>query len=56
MTDLNIDGDAVTAFLVGLLNTPSPTGYAVEAIDYVRHAFEALAVPDLDISATLKGL
>ncbi len=29
---LNINTDAMTDFLVGLLNTPSPTGYYVEGI------------------------
>jgi putative aminopeptidase FrvX len=49
----NID-DAVD-FLVGLLNTPSPTGYYVEAIDYTRRAFEGLNIPDLQFSVTGKG-
>ncbi len=34
MTDLNINLDETVTFLTGLLNTPSPTGYAVEAIEY----------------------
>jgi len=52
---LTINTDAMTDFLVGLLNTPSPTGYAVEAIEYVRKAFERLKIPSLAISLTTKG-
>ncbi|RMG79906.1 MAG: aminopeptidase, partial [Chloroflexi bacterium] len=33
---LKFDIDAQVEFLVGLLNTPSPTGYHVEAIGYVQ--------------------
>lgn len=55
MTKLTIDTELVTDFLVGLLNTPSPTGYYVEAIDYVRSAFEALDIPNLEIATTTKG-
>jgi putative aminopeptidase FrvX len=53
MPELNINPDATVDFLVGLLNTPSPTGYHVEAIDYVRKAFET--IPGLEISLTNKG-
>ncbi|MFN8372364.1 MAG: M42 family metallopeptidase [Anaerolineae bacterium] len=42
-------------FLVGLLNTPSPTGYTVEAIEYTRKAFEALAFPNTTLTVTYKG-
>lgn len=45
----------IVDFLVGLLNTPSPTGYTVEAIDYVRKAFEALAFPNTILTITPKG-
>lgn len=55
MTQLTIPLDPTVDFLVGLLNTPSPTGYYVEAIRYVRQAFEALAIPDLTLSETTKG-
>lgn len=55
MTDLTIDQQAMTEFLVGLLNTPSPTGYHIEAIEYTRKAFEALAFPGLTLSLTNKG-
>ena len=55
MTDLSFNIDAAVDFLVGLLNTPSPTGYYVEAIDYTRRAFEALNIPNLTITMTGKG-
>ena len=41
MSALSINLDATIDFMVGLLNTPSPTGYHLEAIDYVRKAFES---------------
>lgn len=53
MPELTIPLDATVDFLVGLLNTPSPTGYHVEAIDYVRKAFET--IPGLELSQTNKG-
>ncbi|MFN8447154.1 MAG: M42 family metallopeptidase [Anaerolineae bacterium] len=53
MPELAINLDATVDFLVGLLNTPSPTGYYVEAIDYVRKAFEA--IPGLELATTSKG-
>ncbi|MBX3062114.1 MAG: M42 family metallopeptidase [Anaerolineae bacterium] len=40
-------------FLVGLLNTPSPTGYHREAIDYVERAFSQ--IPNLHLKRTTKG-
>ncbi len=55
MSDLNINVEAMTEFLVGLLNTPSPTGYYVEAIHYVHTAFEDLQLPGLSLSNTTKG-
>jgi putative aminopeptidase FrvX len=36
-----------------LLKTPSPTGYYVEAIEYVRNAFAA--IPGLELATTNKG-
>src|SRR5258706_1839437 len=42
-------------FLVGLLNTPSPTGYTDEAIAYVQLALEQLGMADLSLSRTTKG-
>ncbi|HVU11247.1 MAG TPA: hypothetical protein VHD90_08215, partial [Phototrophicaceae bacterium] len=53
MSDLNINLDATVEFLVGLLKTPSPTGYYLEAMDYTRKAFEK--IPGLTISTTNKG-
>jgi len=53
--ELNIDVDKMTEFLVGLLNTPSPTGYHVEAIQYTQKAFEALALQNAEFSITRKG-
>lgn len=55
MTDLRIDTDTTVNFLVDLLNTPSPTGYFMEAIDFVREAFAALDMPGLSLSTTGKG-
>ncbi len=55
MAKLNIDLDATVDFLVGLLNTPSPTGYYVEAIAYVEKAFQELKIPGLTLSRTKKG-
>src|SRR5579859_6444341 len=42
-------------FLVGLLNVPSPTGFALTAIAYVQDHFEALALPGATFQHTLKG-
>ncbi len=50
-----LETEKIIDFLVGLLNTPSPTGYHAEAIDYVEEAFHALEVPDLIIECTIKG-
>ena len=55
MSSLTFDIPAITDFLVGLLNTPSPTGYHPEAIAYVQKAFEELKMPNLTISQTRKG-
>ncbi len=55
MTDLHINLQATVDFLVELLKVPSPTGYHIEAIEYVRKAFEALAVPGLTLTTTTKG-
>lgn len=52
---LPIPLDSSVEFLVGLLNTPSPTGYSLEAIRYVRAAFERLNIPDLTLHETTKG-
>ena len=45
MTDLNINLDKQIECLVGLLNTPSPTGYYVEAAAYVQQDFNTIDVP-----------
>jgi len=42
-------------FLTGLLNTPSPTGYHQEAIDYVECAFDELNISGLSLERTVKG-
>lgn len=49
MTELTFDLNRMTRFLTGLLNTPSPTGYPIEAAAYVADAFRALSIPALDI-------
>ncbi|HLV37659.1 MAG TPA: M42 family metallopeptidase [Spirillospora sp.] len=55
MPDLNIAVDPATEFLVGLLNTPSPTGYTSEAIAYLEKEFAALDMPGLEMRVTPKG-
>jgi putative aminopeptidase FrvX len=51
-TPLAIDVGAMKEFLVDLLNTPSPTGYTDQAIDYVERA---LARFPLELRRTPKG-
>ncbi len=51
----SIDVDAAVSFLVGLLNTHSPTGRTADAIAYVRAAFETLNMPGLTIEQSPKG-
>ena len=48
-----IDTSYLTSFLTGLLNTPSPTGFAAQAIDYTEQALSAF--PELTIKHTRKG-
>lgn len=55
MSDLKINLDEMITFLTGLLNTPSPTGYAVEAIDYVEVAFKKLKIAGMKLNRTKKG-
>ncbi len=55
MSDLKINLDETITFLTGLLNTPSPTGYAVEAIDYVEAAFKKLKINGMKLNRTKKG-
>jgi putative aminopeptidase FrvX len=48
-----VDMQFLLEFLTGLLNTPSPTGYAHRAIAFTR---EALApFPELKLALTRKG-
>jgi putative aminopeptidase FrvX len=47
--------DRIVAFLVGLLNTPSPTGYHREAISYVEDVFQSLDLPTLHMTRNTKG-
>lgn len=53
MTLPAIDTDHLLSFLSGLLNTPSPTGYAHGAIEYTRKSLAAY--PELKLSLTRKG-
>ncbi len=55
MTALNISIESITEFLVGLLNTPSPTGYTNDAVQYVADAFATLDVDGLELRRTPKG-
>ena len=49
----SIDPEALTRFLTGLLNTPSPTGYAHQAIAFTRQALAEF--PEIKTSLTRKG-
>jgi putative aminopeptidase FrvX len=49
----NVDKDYLENFLIGLLNTPSPTGYAQRAVDYTENAMKTLA--GVSLSRTRKG-
>ena len=49
---LPIDAERMTAFLVGLLNTPSPTGFTERALRYVAEALKGLP---LSLRWTKKG-
>jgi putative aminopeptidase FrvX len=55
MAELQPDLDGMVDFLVGLLNTPSPIGYYVEAADYVEKAFRALEIESLSVERSAKG-
>ncbi len=55
MPALQFDLDGMVEFLVGLLQTPSPTGYHVEAIPYVERAFQALGITQLLFEHSAKG-
>jgi putative aminopeptidase FrvX len=49
----SIDQDYLVTFLAGLLETPSPTGYAHLAISYIQQALSAY--PALSLTQTRKG-
>jgi putative aminopeptidase FrvX len=53
MAAIAINVQRMTDMLVGLLNTPSPTGYPVEALAYLNTAFAR--IPGLSITTTSKG-
>jgi len=53
MTFPVIDHDYLLNFLAGLLNTPSPTGFAHQAVDFTENALRAF--PALRLSRTRKG-
>jgi putative aminopeptidase FrvX len=53
MTLPSIDLDYLQHFLVGLLNTPSPTGFTDAAIQYAEEAFSKF--PRLKLARTRKG-
>lgn len=55
MTELTINNEEMVDFLIGLLDTPSPTGYHREAIDYCSRAFASLEFPNTAIHQTRKG-
>lgn len=55
MPELKFDVEAMTDFLVALLEIHSPTGYHAEVMPYAREAFESLDFPDMTISETPKG-
>lgn len=55
MPKLTFESQRLTEFLVGLLNTPSPTGYHEEAIPYIENAFRALEIPNATFWKTNRG-
>jgi len=48
-----VNPEYLLGFLSGLLNTPSPTGYTDEAIQYIRQALSA--IPQIKLDLTRKG-
>jgi putative aminopeptidase FrvX len=48
-----VDRDYLLDFLVGLLNTPSPTGFTDRAVTYVEEAMKTFS--NLELSRTRKG-
>lgn len=55
MTLPALDLDSTVAFLISLLNTPSPTGYHREAIALCERAFSGLGLQGASITRTGKG-
>lgn len=53
--ELHLHLDETIDFLVRLLNTPSPTGYALEAIELSRQTFESIGFPGLTTHVQPKG-
>jgi putative aminopeptidase FrvX len=53
MTIPEIDRDYLISFLTKLLNTPSPTGFTHEAIDFTKQALSAF--PNIDLRLNRKG-
>jgi putative aminopeptidase FrvX len=53
MTLPNVDQQYLQDFLVGLLNTPSPTGFTEDAVAYVEKALAQF--PEVQVSRTVKG-
>jgi putative aminopeptidase FrvX len=53
MKNLPIDEKSLLSFLIALLNTPSPTGFAEPAISFCEEAFSK--IPDAVTSHTRKG-
>ncbi|MDX1413037.1 MAG: M42 family metallopeptidase [Candidatus Promineifilaceae bacterium] len=51
--DINIDTQKMENFLVGLLNTPSPTGDTQRAMNYIKDSFEIFPFP---MNLTPKGI
>lgn len=48
-----INSDELRQFLLGLLNTPSPTGFSERAVEYTRAALEGL--PGITMQVNVKG-
>ena len=55
MTDFKLYLDETVSFLVELLNIPSPTGYHIEAMAFVRRAFEDMGFPGMTARMLPKG-
>ncbi len=51
----SIDMTQIIEFLIGLLNTPSPSGYSEDAIQYVQRAISNLDWPGIQIERNVKG-